>query len=185
MILAKNKEKQLRCTQKPGGSSLAPYYEGILDTPSTKSLPSKHQLEKNQRDAVAVPGWCPCAPTSRRVDPLCDPGRVEHPATRSGWDPYYLEDRAPWLGYVVNNHGEFSSPTDRCGTPSTWSKWLIFGGLLTTYVRPGMILRVGWVFGWKGQSVRIHTHSYKIEGSNPILRGFDRCNPFLRTYLDS
>ena len=34
----------LRCAWKPGGSSLAPYFEGILDTSSSKSLPSNHQL---------------------------------------------------------------------------------------------------------------------------------------------
>ena len=28
-------EELLRCTLKPGGSSLAPYYEGILGTPSS------------------------------------------------------------------------------------------------------------------------------------------------------
>ncbi len=30
-----NFEFLLRCASKPGGSSLAPYYEGILDTPSS------------------------------------------------------------------------------------------------------------------------------------------------------
>ena len=37
---------QLRCDWKPGGSSLAPYFEGVLDISSSKSLPSKHQLVK-------------------------------------------------------------------------------------------------------------------------------------------
>ena len=33
----------LKCALKPEGSSLAPYYEGILDTPSSELLPSKRQ----------------------------------------------------------------------------------------------------------------------------------------------
>ena len=39
----------LRCTSKPGGSSLAPYHEWISDTPSSKLLPSKHQLVPTTR----------------------------------------------------------------------------------------------------------------------------------------
>ncbi len=45
-----------------------------------------------------------------------------------GQTPAYLEDRAPGLGYVVNNHGDRKSPKWGYGTPYKWPKWLINGG---------------------------------------------------------
>ena len=40
----------------------------------------------------------------------------------------YLEDRAPWLGYVVNNHGDRKSPKYSCSSSKWPFLWLINGG---------------------------------------------------------
>lgn len=53
-----NRKRTLRCAYRNlGGSSFAIYYEGFLDTPSSKSLPSKHQLNVGKVQTVSNHKW--------------------------------------------------------------------------------------------------------------------------------
>ena len=53
-----NRKRTLRCAYRNlGGSSFAIYYEGFLDTPSSKSFPSKHQLNVGKVQTVSNHQW--------------------------------------------------------------------------------------------------------------------------------
>ena len=83
---------------------LAPYYQGILDTPSSKSLPSKHQLDRKYIDSfrVHVPGI-----RYVRLDSRQSKGKPGYQAIQGDVDLQFFDAMNLSPGQCINQGNQF------------------------------------------------------------------------------